>query len=131
MATIIRPRFRPCMSTVRPGVMKKASYDEEKARSVIVESLSVSLSQDDIRTKVLEVVKETRKMVDLVGSEVIVVVGRGISSDVERGIELAEHWQMLWWRYRASRAVVDEGGCPQTIKWDRQARPCDPKYISR
>ncbi len=24
MATIICPRFRPCMATVRPGVMKKA-----------------------------------------------------------------------------------------------------------
>lgn len=31
MATIICPRFRPCMSTVRPGVMKKAPFDQAKA----------------------------------------------------------------------------------------------------
>ena len=29
MATIICPRFRPCMSTVRPGVMKKAPFSQE------------------------------------------------------------------------------------------------------
>ena len=33
MATIICPRFRPSMATVRPGVMKKAAYDEAKAIS--------------------------------------------------------------------------------------------------
>ena len=31
MATIICPRFRPQMSTVRPGVMKKAPFDQAKA----------------------------------------------------------------------------------------------------
>ena len=31
MATIICPRFRPCMATVRPGVMKKNAFDEAKA----------------------------------------------------------------------------------------------------
>lgn len=132
MATIICPRFRPCMSTVRPGVMKKASYDEEKARSVIVESLTVSLSQDDIRTKVLEVVKETRKMVDLVGSEVIVAVGRGISSDVERGIELAEQLaDALGGVIGASRAVVDEGWLPTDHQVGQTGKTVRPKiYIA-
>ena len=32
MATIICPRFRPCMATVRPGVMKKNAFDEAKAK---------------------------------------------------------------------------------------------------
>ena len=36
MATIICPRFRPCMSTVRPGVMKKAKYNQERARKTEV-----------------------------------------------------------------------------------------------
>ena len=31
MATNICPRFRPQMSTVRPGVMKKAPFDQAKA----------------------------------------------------------------------------------------------------
>ncbi len=33
MATIICPRFRPCMATVRPGVMKKHAFDEAKANA--------------------------------------------------------------------------------------------------
>jgi electron transfer flavoprotein alpha subunit len=31
MASIICPRFRPAMATVRPGVMKKAPFDQKKA----------------------------------------------------------------------------------------------------
>ena len=37
MATIICPRFRPQMSTVRPGVMQRAPFDQAKADKVIVE----------------------------------------------------------------------------------------------
>ena len=37
MATIICPRFRPQMATVRPGVLKKGEYNEAKANAVVVE----------------------------------------------------------------------------------------------
>ena len=56
MATIICPRFRPQMATVRPGVLKKSEYDEAKANAVVVEKLSISLSEADIETKVVEFV---------------------------------------------------------------------------
>ena len=36
MATIICPRFRPQMSTVRPGVMQTQAYDEAGAAKVVV-----------------------------------------------------------------------------------------------
>ena len=39
MATIICPRFRPSMATVRPGVMKKAAYDEAKAKAAAIWSV--------------------------------------------------------------------------------------------
>jgi len=110
MATIICPRFRPCMSTVRPGVMKKAAFDAKKAEAVTVETVTVSLTENDINTKVLEVVKEAKKMVDLIGAEVIVAVGRGISGNVEKGLELAEQLaEVLGGVVGASRAVVDAG----------------------
>ena len=90
MATIICPRFRPCMSTVRPGVMKKAAFDQAKADQCEIEMYPVQISEDDLRTKVLEVVKSAKKTVDLVGADIIVAVGMGISKDVEKGKQLAE-----------------------------------------
>ncbi len=90
MATIICPRFRPQMATVRPGVLKKGVYDEAKANAVEVEKLAVSLSDADLQTKVTEIVKEAKELVDLTGADVVVSVGRGISKDVEGGIKLAE-----------------------------------------
>lgn len=89
MATIICPRFRPCMSTVRPGVMKKAPFSQEKADACVIEKYPVSLTADDLKTQVLDVVKEARQIVDLIGADVIVSVGRGISKDIKKGIELA------------------------------------------
>ena len=110
MATIICPRFRPQMATVRPGVMKKAPFDQAKADACVVEKVSFELAAEDIHTKVLEVVKETRAMVDLTGADVIVSVGYGISKDPQKGIALAnELAEALGGVVGASRAVVDAG----------------------
>ena len=110
MATIICPRFRPQMSTVRPGVMKCAPYDETKAAACVVESCVIALEDADVKTKVLEVVKEAKNVVDLIGAEVIVAVGHGISKDVTKGLQLAEELaKELGGVLGASRAVVDAG----------------------
>ena len=89
MATIICPRFRPCMSTVRPGVMKKAPFSQERADACVVEKYPVSLTADDLKTQVLDVVKEAKQIVDLIGADVNVSVGRGLGKDIQKGIELA------------------------------------------
>ena len=110
MATIICPRFRPQMSTVRPGVMKCAPYDEAKAAACVVEPCEIKLEEADIKTRVLEVVKEAKNVVDLIGAEVIVSVGHGISKDVNKGLQLAEELaKALGGVLGASRAVVDAG----------------------
>ena len=90
MATIICPRFRPCMATVRPGVMKKNVFDQAKADACEIVKPSFQLSESDLNTEVVEVVKAAKKLVDLIGADYIVSVGRGISKDVEGGIKLAE-----------------------------------------
>ena len=110
MASIICPRFRPCMATVRPGVMKKAPFDQKRADNVVISKPEVKLAASDIRTQVLETVKEARKLVDLTGAEVIVSVGRGISKDIEGGIKLAEELaDVLHGVVGSSRACVDAG----------------------
>jgi len=110
MASIICPRFRPCMATVRPGVLKKAPFDQARADAVVITKPEVKLCECELKTKVLETVKEARKLVDLTGAEVIVSVGRGISKDVEGGIKLAEELaDVLGGVVGSSRACVDSG----------------------
>ena len=110
MATIICPRFRPSMATVRPGVMKMAEFDQAKADAVEVLKPAFELCEADVRTKVLEIVKEARQMVDLTAAEVIVSVGNGISSNVEKGIALAQELaDVLGGIVGASRPAVDAG----------------------
>ena len=77
MATIICPRFRPCMATVRPGVMKKNPFDQAKADACEIVKPNFSLSESDIHTEVTEVVKAAKKLVDLIAADYIVSVGRG------------------------------------------------------
>ena len=110
MASIICPRFRPTMATVRPGVLKKNAFDQARADAVVITKPEVKLCECDLKTKVLETVKEARKLVDLTGAEVIVSVGRGISKDVEGGIKLAhELADVLGGVVGSSRACVDSG----------------------
>ena len=75
MATIICPRFRPCMATVRPGVMKKNVFDQAKADACEIVKPSFQLSESDLNTEVVEVVKAAKKLVDLIGADYIVSVG--------------------------------------------------------
>ena len=110
MATIVCPRFRPAMATVRPGVMKKRDFDVAGVSKVELIHPAFTLTEADIHTKVLEIVKAARAMVDLTGAEVVVSVGRGIAKDVEKGIALAEELAALMGGVvGASRAVVDAG----------------------
>ena len=110
MASIICPRFRPTMATVRPGVLKKNAFDQARADAVVITKPEVKLCECELKTKVLEVVKESRKLVDLTGAEVIVSVGRSISTDVEGGIKLAEELaDVLGGVVGSSRACVDSG----------------------
>jgi len=110
MASIICPRFRPCMSTVRPGVMKRAEFDQAKADACVIEHPAFELSEADIHTEVVEVVKAAKQLVDLTGAEVVVAVGRGISKDVEKGLALAEELAaLLGGVVGGSRAAIDAG----------------------
>ena len=110
MATIVCPDYRPQMSTVRPGVMQTQEFNEETAAKTVLEKVSVELSEADIHVDVKEVVKSAKKVVDLIGADVVVAVGRGISADPKRGLEIAEELaDVLGGVVGASRAVVDEG----------------------
>ena len=133
MATIICPRFRPQMSTVRPGVMKKAPFDQAKADACQIVKPAFELSAADIKTEVLSVEKAAEKLVDLIGADVIVSVGRGISKDVNKGIELAEQLAAALGGgvVGASRAVTDAGWMTADHQVGQTGKTVHPKiYVA-
>ena len=132
MATIICPRFRPAMATVRPGVMKKAPFDQKRADSVEIVRPTVQLTEANIDTEVVEVVKAAKKIVDLVGADFVVSVGRGISKDVALGIKLAEELaEVLGGVVGGSRAVIDAGWLSSDHQVGQTGKTVHPKvYIA-
>ena len=132
MATIICPRFRPAMATVRPGVMKKAAFDQAKADACQIIKPNFSLTEADLDTQVVEVVKAAKKMVDLIGADVVVSVGRGISKDVEGGIKLAEELaEVLGGVVGGSRATIDSGWLSADHQVGQTGKTVHPKiYVA-
>ena len=132
MASIICPRFRPAMATVRPGVMKKAAFDQAKADACEIIKPSFELSEADMQTEVVEVVKAAKKLVDLIGADVVVSVGRGISKDVEGGIKLAEELaEVLGGVVGGSRATIDSGWLSADHQVGQTGKTVHPKiYVA-
>ena len=128
MASIFCPRFRPAMATVRPGVMKKC----ECKKDVEILHPAFNLTEADIKTEVVEVVKAAKKLVDLIGADFIVSVGRGISKDVEGGIKLAEELaEVLGGVVGSSRACVDAGWITADHQVGQTGKTVHPKvYIA-
>ena len=123
MATIICPRFRPCMATVRPGVMKKNAFDEAKANAVEIVKPNFTLTAEDIHTDVTEVVKAAKKLVDLIGADFIVSVG---------GIKLAEELaEVLGGVVGGSRATIDSGWLSADHQVGQTGKTVHPKvYVA-
>ena len=132
MATIVCPRFRPAMATVRPGVMQKAAFDEARAAAVKILYPAFSLEDSDLKTRVLEVVKSARQIVDLLGADVVVSVGGGIGSDVEKGIALGQELaDVLGGVLGGSRVAIDSGWLTSDHQVGQTGKTVHPKlYIA-
>jgi electron transfer flavoprotein alpha subunit len=106
MATIICPRTRPQMSTVRPGVMQKME-PRENATGELVE-IEPLISDEDIRTKIIDIVKSTKEIVSLTDAEIICSGGRGLGEAC--GFDLIREFaDKVGGVVGSSRAAVDSG----------------------
>ena len=105
MATIVCANHRPQMATVRPGVMKAL---EKQSRDGKVTKFDAGLTDADVNVVIREVVKDTRKTVDITEAKILVSGGRGIGSpekfDMLQGLA-----DVLGGEIASSRANVDAG----------------------
>ncbi|RTR35830.1 electron transfer flavoprotein subunit alpha/FixB family protein [Robertmurraya yapensis] len=106
MATILCKKYRPQMATVRAKVMKALAPVQGRKGTVIEEH--IDLAEEDIRTKVLEIVKETTKKVRIDEADIIVAGGKGLGS--AEGFQLIHRLaETLGGVVGASRDVVEAG----------------------
>ncbi len=128
MATIVTTEFRPQMSTVRPGVMKKADRQEGRAGEVIV--IEPKLTKELVRTEVIEVIKAAKKGVAIEEAEIIVAGGRGLGK--AEGFELIKKLaDKLGGEVGASRACVDNGWIDHSHQVGQTGKTVRPRiYIA-
>ena len=128
MATIICPNHRPQIGTVRPGVFKKS--DVTAANAEIVKE-DVHVADDQIRTQVLEIIKDMGgENVDLEGAEIIISGGRGVGGP--EGFEPIKALAAeLGATVGASRAAVDAGWIAHAHQVGQTGKTVGPKlYIA-
>ncbi|PRR82736.1 electron transfer flavoprotein subunit alpha/FixB family protein [Clostridium vincentii] len=122
MATIACPDHRPQMATVRPGVFAKVSSDGSKCA---IEKVEVELADSDVRTKVLEIVKAKKEIIDIAEADFIVSGGRGVGSK-ENFKLLKDLAKVLEGSVAGSRAAVENGwidGAYQVGQTGKTVRP--------
>ncbi|EET88246.1 Electron transfer flavoprotein alpha/beta-subunit, partial [Clostridium carboxidivorans P7] len=128
MATIECAANRPQMSTVRPGVFEKLQKDV--SRTGKIEKINADIVEDDIRTKVIEVIKSAKDVVDIGEAKVIVSGGRGIGS--KEGFEmLKELASVLDGTVAGSRAAIENGWLDKAYQVGQTGKTVRPNlYIA-
>jgi electron transfer flavoprotein alpha subunit len=128
MATIICPNHRPQMATVRPKVMKKVEPDYNKTGEVI--RVENSVKEEDVSTKILEIVEHAVKTLNLSEADIIVSGGRGIGGP-ENYYLIEELAGVLKAAAGASRAAVDAGWVPHYRQVGQTGKTVAPKlYVA-
>ncbi len=124
MATIICPKRRPQMATVRPGVMDKLVKDESRKGKVV--DFSVEIEESALRTQVLEIVKAAKEIVSLCDAEIICSGGRGLGN--ADGFELIKKLaEKVGGVVGSSRAAVDAGWIDHTHQVGQTGTTVKPK----
>lgn len=128
MATIVCGDHRPQMATVRPGVFEKLTRDEN--RSCEIEKVTVNLTEADIRTNSIQVVKVAEVLADIAEANIIVSGGRGVGAK-ENFAVLDELAATLGGMVGGSRAAVENGWVDKSLQVGQTGKTVRPNvYIA-
>ncbi len=128
MATIKCPRHRPQMSTVRPKVMKKPEPDYGRGGEVV--AIQVNINPKSVKTKLLELIKHSKRTGDIENADIIVAGGSGMGG-AENFKILEDLAQAIGGAVAASRSAVDEGWQPHSNQVGQTGKTVCPKlYIA-
>jgi electron transfer flavoprotein alpha subunit len=124
MATILTPRYRPQMATVRHKVFKPSHRDPNRKGEIIKKHADIPNIIN--RTKFIEFVKDTTAKVNLSDADIICSGGRGLGKP--EGFRLIEELaECLGGAVGSSRAAVDAGWIPYSHQVGQTGRTVSPK----
>lgn len=128
MATILCPKHRPQMATVRPGVMAMNPYDEARSFELVEKQMDIPESCNNV--EILEVVKTKSESASIQDADILVSGGRGVGS--AEGFKLLEKVaDKLGGMVSASRACTDENWIAKDRQVGQTGQTVRPKlYIA-
>ncbi|KML46288.1 electron transfer flavoprotein subunit alpha/FixB family protein [Cytobacillus firmus] len=124
MATILCKKHRPQMATVRPKVMKAMEPIPDRHGEVIEEP--ITLREDDMRTKVIKIVKDVTKKVNLAEAHVVVAGGKGMG-DLQNFQLIHELADTIGATVGGTRDVVEAGWLPHEQQVGQTGETITPK----
>lgn len=124
MATILCKKHRPQMATVRPKVMKAMEPIPDRHGEVIEEP--ITLREDEMRTKVIKIVKDVTKKVNLAEAHVVVAGGKGMG-DLQNFQLIHELADTIGATVGGTRDVVEAGWLPHEQQVGQTGETITPK----
>jgi electron transfer flavoprotein alpha subunit len=126
MATILCPKHRPQMATIRPGVYRRGEPQEGRGK---VEEMPVQIQPEDLRQRAVETHWEKKPVQTIEEAEVVVAGGAGIGNGEDwKWVEkLAEKLQAA---VGGTRPPLDEGWISEEQMIGQSGKTIRPKlYI--
>jgi electron transfer flavoprotein alpha subunit len=126
MATILCKKHRPQMATVRPKVMKALEPNKNRQGKIIEEP--IDLKEEEMRTKVLKIVKDLSKKASLADAHVIVCGGKGMG-DIQNFQLLYDLADTIGASVGGTRDVVEAGWLPHELQIGQTGETVTPKIF--